>query len=333
MEIKRLEEIKEPLKKAVLTIGNFDGVHLGHQKIIKEVVSEAKKIKGQSVVMTFDPHPVRFFHPDKEFHLLTLCDEKAKIIEKLGVDILLCVRFNNELASLEPEEFIKAILVDKIGAKAVIIGRDYRFGKARKGDIKLLRKESKRYGFTVKVVNPVKIKGETISSTKIRNLILKGDVKKASAFLGRPYSIEGIVVKGTGRGASILGFPTANILSGAELIPQDGVYAVKVRIEEFSKERAEARSPKRRGFSEVTEESLFDGVMNIGKNPTFGNKERTLEVHILDFNGDIMHKTIKVYFIERLRKEKRFPSPEALRKAIKKDIEEAKEILSQRVSL
>jgi riboflavin kinase/FMN adenylyltransferase len=314
MEIKRLEDIKEPLKNTVLTIGNFDGVHFGHQKIIKEVVQSAKKQRGTSVVMTFDPHPAIFFNPEKEFHLLTLCDEKARIIEKLGVDILLCVKFDKTFANLEPEAFIKDILIERLRVKEIIIGPDYRFGKAKKGDIELLRREGKKYGFRVRVINPVKLKGEVISSTKIRSLIEKGDVKKAGLFLGRPYSIEGAVVKGTGRGSTILGFPTANILSGAELIPKKGVYAVKVSLEEPFQEKKK-------------KENLLDGVMNIGTNPTFGNQALTLEVHIMDFHEDILNRFIKVYFIERLRDEKKFPSAEALKKAIEQDIKEAKRLL------
>ncbi|MFN3739645.1 MAG: bifunctional riboflavin kinase/FAD synthetase [Thermodesulfovibrionales bacterium] len=315
MEIKRLEDIKEPPVRTVLTIGNFDGVHIGHQKIIKEVVSSAKRLKGTPVVMTFDPHPLRYLQPEKEFYLLTLCDEKAKIIEKLGVQILLCVKFDQSFASLEPEEFIKKILVDKLAIKEIIIGKDYRFGKAKKGDVNLLKREGKKYGFKVEVVNPVKIKGEIVSSSIIRSLIKKGEIKKVIDFLGRPYSIEGTVVRGTGRGSTILGFPTANILSGAELIPKEGVYVVKVEIEEpfVGKKKKEDR--------------LFNGVMNIGTNPTFGNQDLSLEVHILDFNEDILHKFIKVYFIERLRNEKKFASPDALKRAIKKDIEKARLLL------
>ncbi|MCX7793738.1 MAG: bifunctional riboflavin kinase/FAD synthetase [Thermodesulfovibrionales bacterium] len=317
MEIKRLEDIKEPPSRTVLTIGNFDGVHIGHQKIIKEVVEKAKSIKGTSVLMTFDPHPQKFFHPEKELHLLTLCDEKARIIEKFGIQVLLCVKFDWSFASLEPEEFIKKILVDSLGVKEIIIGKDYRFGKAKRGDIELLKKEGKRYGFNVKIIPPVKIKGQTVSSTKIRALIKKGDVKKAMEFLGRPYSIEGTVISGAGRGSRILGYPTANILSGSELIPKNGVYAVRVGIEEYH--------TGRKG-DQVT---LLNGVMNIGTNPTFGNKDLSLEVHIIDFHQDILNKFIKVYFIERLRNEKKFGNPEALKRAIEKDIEQAKTLLKK----
>lgn len=317
MEIKRLEDIEEPPLRTVLTIGNFDGVHVGHQRIIKELVEKAKKLRGTSVVMTFEPHPQRFFHPEKEFHLLTLCDEKARIIEKLGVQILLCVKFDQSFAGLKPEEFIKNILVDKLAVKEIIIGKDYRFGRAKKGDVELLKKEGRRFGFTVKVIPPVKIKGEIVSSSKIRSLIEKGEVKKAMEFLGRPYSIEGTVVKGTGRGSKILGFPTANILSGSELIPRDGVYAVKVKIDEYT------------GRRKSNHDMLFNGVMNIGTNPTFGNQDQSLEVHIFDFNEDILNKFIKIYFIDRLRNEKKFPNPESLKKAIEKDIEEAKRRLNR----
>lgn len=315
MEIKRLEEITKPFKKTVLTIGNFDGVHRGHQKIIREVVRSAKRLRGRSVVMTFDPHPVRFFHPEREFHLLTLCDEKAKIMKTLGVDVLLCVRFNRDFANLEPEEFIKEILVERLRIAELIIGSDYRFGKNKKGDIELLKKEGRRYGFRVRVINPVKVKGEIVSSSRIRRLIERGEMKKAMEFLGRPYSIEGIVVKGTGRGSSILGFPTANILSGAECIPKEGVYAVKVWIGGQS-------------LKDSPRNKLHNGVMNIGTNPTFGNKESTLEVHILDFSKDILNQPIKVYFIERLRNEKRFSGPEALSRAIRADIEKARKVLA-----
>ncbi len=315
MEIKKLENTNERIKKAIITIGNFDGVHLGHQKIIEEVVKTAKKIKGTSIVMTFDPHPMRFFHPEKRFPLLTLCDEKARIIEKFGIDILLCVTFNSEFASIEPEDFIKNILVDKLKIKHLIIGKDYRFGKDKKGDVKL----SKKYGFGITVVNPVKLKGTVIKSSRIRAMIQKGNVSGASKFLGRPYSIEGTVIKGTGRGSKILGFPTANILTSSELIPSDGVYAVKVKIE------SDLNNNKKN-----KKEILYNAVCNIGTNPTFGPNELSIEVHIPDFNMDLLHKMVKIYFIERIRPEKKFPGPEKLVLAIKKDIKKAMEILSRK---
>ncbi|MEW6068309.1 MAG: bifunctional riboflavin kinase/FAD synthetase [Nitrospirota bacterium] len=309
MEIVRgLENLNKQYPNTVLTIGNFDGVHIGHQKILTEVIKRAKEIKGTSSAMTFEPHPVKFFSPEKELRILTTFEEKAKLLEDMGIDVLLCISFNKEFSNLLPDEFIQDILVKKINVKEVIVGTNYAFGKNKKGTIDLLRRRGKRYGFTVRAISNVRLKGDIISSSRIRSLLSKGGVSEVSSILGRAYSIEGHVIKGKGRGKSLLNIPTANITTPLEVAPKEGVYAVRV------------------GFNS----SIYDGVCNIGKNPTFGNTDVSYEVHLFNFSGDLLGKDIRIYFVERLRGERHFSDPSSLEKQIREDIEHAKEILLEK---
>lgn len=306
--IKGIENFKKPYPNTVLTIGNYDGVHLGHQKILLNVVKRAKEIKGTSMVMTFEPHPVKVLIPEREIKLLTTFEEKARIIERSGIDVILCVTFDRNFANLKPDDFIKNVLVDRLNVKEIIVGSNYTFGKQKKGKIDLLRKRGKKYGFSVKAIRSVMIHGTVVSSSVIRSLILRGAVYEASLFLGRAYSIEGVVIKGKGRGARLLNVPTANIDTPFEVAPKDGVYAVKVRVQDV----------------------VYDGVANIGNNPTFGNSTTSYEVHLFDFDSDILNKNIRIYFIDRIRGEKKFPDIKALEEQIRKDMVKAKELLSKR---
>lgn len=306
--IKGIENLSKPFPNTVLTIGNYDGVHLGHQKILLNVVKRAKELKGTSMVMTFEPHPVRVLMPEKNIKLLTTFEEKVRIIEKFDVDVLLCVRFDKSFANLKPDDFIKDILVDRLRVKEVIVGSNYTFGRHKKGKIALLRRRGKKYGFSVRAIRSVSIHRTVVSSSTIRSLILRGAVNEASLYLGRAYSIEGVVIKGKGRGARLLNIPTANIDTPFEVAPKDGVYAVKVKIQDV----------------------IYDGVANIGNNPTFGNSTTSYEVHLFDFNSDILNQHIRIYFIDRIRGEKKFPDIKALEEQIKRDILNAKEILNKR---
>lgn len=303
--IKGLETLNKNYPNTVLTIGNFDGVHLGHQKILFEVIKKAQFINGTSMAMTFEPHPMRVLAPDRELRILTPFEEKAKLIANLGIDILLCINFNKEFANLLPDEFIENILVKKIHAKEIIVGPNYVFGKNKKGTIDLLRRRGKKFGFKVKVMRHACINGDIVSSSKIRSLLSKGDAFDVSTFLGRAYSIEGKVIKGKGRGKAILNIPTANITTPVEIAPRIGVYAVRV------------------GFNNT----ILEGVANIGTNPTFGNSEISYEVHLFNFSGNLLGKTMRIYFIKRIRDQHSFPNPESLEQQIRKDIETAKEIL------
>ncbi len=303
--IRSLNSTELPLNKAVATVGNFDGVHIGHRKIFQKVVERASETGGTSLVITFHPHPLRVLAPDRGVKMLTPLDDKLTLIEASGIDVVVVINFNRDFASLEPEEFVRRILLEGLGVVHLFVGHNYRFGRDKRGDTILLRRLSKKYGFKVNVVRNLKVAGVPVSSSRIRHLLGWGRVYEAASLLGRAYSIKGRVIKGSGRGADLLGVPTANLQTEYEVIPKEGVYAVKVRVGR----------------------QIYDGVANIGKNPTFGLQEPSYEVHILDFSKDLLGEEIRVYFIERLRGERRFKGPEQLRTQILLDIERARGIL------
>ena len=307
LKIKGLDALRKPFPNTVLTIGNFDSEHLGHRKIFQRVISRAKQLKGTSMVMTFYPHPVKVLAPERNVKLLTTTDEKERLIEDIGLDVLLYVRFSQEFSHILPDEFIKDILVDRIHVREIIVGSQYVFGRNKRGTVDLLRKRGKKYGFTVSAVRKAKVNGHIISSSLIRNLLLKGAVDEASIYLGRPYSIEGKVIKGKGRGKRLLDVPTANITTPVEIAPKEGVYAVRVGL----------------GGKK------YKAVANIGKNPTFGNRDVSYEVHLLNFSGNLMGKRLRVYFKKRIRGEKTFRDITGLQRQIRTDIQEAREILKR----
>jgi riboflavin kinase/FMN adenylyltransferase len=308
MEIIRgLENLNKTYPNTVLTIGNYDGIHLGHQKILSMVLKRAEEIGGTSMVMSFDPHPVKVLAPERNMKLLTTPEEKARLIEAMGIDVLLYVSFNKEFSRMLPEDFLHDVLVEKIHVKEIIVGANYAFGKNKKGTIDLLRRRGEKYGFSVKAVRDVMVHTHIVSSSTIRSLLLKGAVSEVSKFLGRAYSVEGTVIKGKGRGRSILHIPTANISTPVEIAPKEGVYAVKVGMKG----------------------SMYDGVANIGKNPTFGNAEVSYEVHVFNFDGDLLGENLRIYFVDRIRGERTFPDPVSLGKQIRDDIGQAKELLAE----
>lgn len=296
----------------VVTIGNFDGVHLGHQKIFRMVVEKAKKIKGTPIAITFSPHPVRVLAPEKGLKIITTFEDKAKLISSAGIKVLICINFDREFARMESDDFIRDILVDMIGTKWVIIGHNYAFGKAKKGRADLLRRRGRQYGFDVSVVRYAKVYGDIVSSSRVRSLILRGRVCETSRMLGRLYHIEGTVIKGAGRGASLMNIPTANIATTNELIPKEGVYAVKVSFDD---------------------KAVHNGVANIGNNPTFEGGKMSYEVHIFDFNRNILGEKLRIHFIDRIRDEKKFSGFKELEVQIKKDIEKARFIISKKNDL
>ncbi len=305
-----LEALERPYSGTVLTIGNYDGVHLGHQKILSAVVKKAAEINGTSMVMTFDPHPVKVIAPERNIRLLTTTEEKARLIESLGIHVLLLINFNKEFSSMLPDEFITEILIKKLNVSEVIVGDHYTFGKHKKGTIELLKKRGKLLGFTVQAIRNAKVHGTIVSSSAVRNLLQKGAVSEASQFLGRSYSIEGTVVKGKGRGQRNLHIPTANITTPVEIAPREGVYAVQVRVRD----------------------AVYDGVANIGKNPTFGNESVSYEVHLFSFSGNLLGEQIKIYFVDRIRGERTFPDATSLEKQIRDDIAYAKQLLSRKTT-
>ncbi len=307
--IENIDQIDTPFKNAVFTTGNFDGVHKGHQSLCQQVIEKARQINGTSVVMIFDPHPLETLGKPSPAPI-TKRDQKIELIEKCGIDILLCIQFDKAFASNTAINFIKEILVKKIGIKTIIMGADYSFGKNRIGNIELLKEQGKKLGFETIIsawTTDTDSGNKRISSTRIRKIVRDGRVDQAMKYLGRHYQIRGKVIKGRERGGSKLGFPTANIKLHDELCPKIGVYAVLVE----------------------TSIGNFKGVANIGFSPTFGDHIFTIEVHILDFNNDIYNTRIRVNMVKRLRDEKKFDSIEQLSEQIRQDIEISKEILEK----
>lgn len=300
-----IDKINRPLKNPVLTIGNFDGVHLGHQTLFDRVKHRAQSLNGESVVMTFHPHPLEVLSPGNGPVFITEHARKLRLIESCGIDIAIVVPFSQEFAQMSAQQFVKHILVDKIGVKALVVGYDYRFGCGREGNIDFLKDLGKKFDFDVEAVTGIKMDGKVVSSTAIRQFIKEGQLKEANSLLGRPYEISGTVVKGRDRGGRVLGFPTANIRISSQAPPKTGVYVVRVDIDG----------------------KIYGGAANLGYNPTFGDTELSLEVHIFNFSEDLYGKQIAVQFVDRLRDEKRFSGPEELAVQIQKDIEKAKQVL------
>ena len=306
--IRNLTALKAPVtKNAIVTIGVFDGVHLGHKEIITRVIERAKRLKTKSVILTFDPHPLKVLRPNYKIPTLISLNHRIKLIEDLGVDFLVILKFTKSISMLSPENFVRSILISRIGVKEVYVSRPFYFGKGARGDIRQLRNLANHYGFKVNVLRPKVIGGHIVSSSLIRRLIAEGDIHKASKFLGRRVSVFGTVVRGTSLGREI-GYPTANINPHHEAIPPAGVYAVLV---------------KHRGRT-------FKGVLNIGLRPTFyspRDKEPTIEVHIFGFDKDIYGKDLEVLFIKKLRDEVKFRNRKTLILQIRKDSKTALSIL------
>ncbi len=306
--VEGLEKIVSPYPGAVVTIGNFDGVHKGHQALFQKVRERADARRGTAVVITFEPHPLRVVTNQKTPPLITLYEQKVELISRAGLDVCLCIPFTLEFAAISAAAFVEKELVERIGMKEIVVGEDYAFGKNREGDINFLRSCASRLDFQVVCVNEVTYVGQTrISSTAIRETIQKGDMETAVRLLGRYYQIRGEVVTGRGRGGKMLGFPTANIKLVDELCPLQGVYAVRV----------------------IHQAMEYQGIANIGYSPTFDDHLFTVEVHILDFDRNITGSRLQVEFITRLRDEKRFDGIEALKTQIAEDIQVARTILSR----
>jgi riboflavin kinase/FMN adenylyltransferase len=299
-----LNELKEPLRNPVLTIGNFDGVHKGHLVLFDKVKARAEAINGQSAVMTFEPHPIKVMKPGNGPPLITPIKQKLDLISNAEMDVIFCLPFTRQFASISAEDFVQDILVDRLGIKEIVVGYDYTFGYRRLGNISLLQEMGNKLGFKVHVVDPIRLEDSLVSSTSIRELVQEGNLSEAKKLLGRDYQICGTVVKGKNRGGRLLGFPTANLKLIDELIPKGGVYAVTV----------------------IINDRTYYGVTNIGYNPTFGVEALSVETHLLDFSEDILGETIRINFIKRLRDEKTYGSVEELADQIARDVQEAKEL-------
>jgi len=299
--------IPERFTRPVLTIGNYDGIHVGHRKIIEQVKQKAKELSGTSMLMTFHPHPMSVLRPEKYTRIITPLYVKKRLIEETGIDVLIIVPFNDEFRGIEPERFIRKILIDKIGVAGIVVGYDFRFGKDGAGDIRMLRGFVEDYDLYLGVVDAVTVDGEKVGSNGIRKLIAAGDVAKAKKLLERPHMIDGVVVRGDSRGREI-GFPTINLATAFELVPKEGVYITEVKI------------GGRR----------YPSVTNIGYNPTFNHdRELTVETYILGFSEDIYGKEVYLYFHERIRPEMKFRSVGDLQTRITKDVETARKYFSK----
>ncbi len=286
------------LKKTCAAIGIFDGVHRGHQYLIKKMTACARRLGAQPIVITFFPHPAHVLRPDLKLGYLTSLDERFRLLGDLGVTACLVIPFNRTFAKIEPQKFIKDILVKKSGVKAVFVGEDFRFGKDRSGDIALFEKLALECGYEMHAVPGLKQGRTVISSTRIRQSVGEGKLKEAGQLLGRGVSISGHVVKGSERGKG-LGFPTANIAYEADILPPQGVYIVKILLGK----------------------KVYPAVANIGTRPSFEKQisKLHLEAHILDFSKDIYGKRLEVVFLKKIRNEKKFSSPEELVRQIQRD--------------
>ncbi|TAL61423.1 MAG: bifunctional riboflavin kinase/FAD synthetase [Bacteroidetes bacterium] len=295
-------------KNAAVTIGTFDGVHLGHQKIIQQLKEAAASVNGESVIFTFYPHPRMVLHPDDDsLKLLSTEEEKKELLEKFGVEHLIIHPFTKEFSRITYMEYVRDVLVSKLKVKKLIIGYNHHFGRNREGSFQQLKKLAPVYGFDLEKIPAQVVNKVEISSTKIRKALEGGDIKTANKFLGYEYSIKGKVIKGKGLGKE-LGYPTANMVveDKYKLIPADGIYAVTVEIEN----------------------KVYKGMMSIGVNPTISeNGTKSVEVNIFDFDKEIYGENIRIFFRQRLRDEKKFENMDALKKAIDGDKEKSLKIL------
>jgi riboflavin kinase/FMN adenylyltransferase len=298
MKIYRSIEDYDEDKRSVVTIGTFDGIHLGHQKILSRLIKSSKNKDLNSVVLTFFPHPRIILNKYNEVKMIDTLDEKIIHLNEIGIDSLVIHPFDKNFSLLSANQFIKDFLVDKLKIKHIIIGYDHRFGKGREASVTDLKNYADDYDFTVEEIKAQEIEKITVSSTKIRNSINQGDIKTTEKYLGRSFNLTGKIVKGDGLGKKI-NYPTANIFieETYKIIPKDGVYLVET----------------------IIEDKLFNGMMNIGHRPTIGTNVKSIEVHLFNFNEDIYGKVISIKMISKIRDEKKFSSIQALKEQLVKD--------------
>jgi len=297
-----LARFGEQRPPTAMTIGNFDGVHLGHQQILRRVVERAEKSNWMSAVLTFFPHPARVLRPQQAPPLLATLDQRLAAFGAAKIDAALVLNFDRALAQVTAEDFVQRYLVETMRAKAVLVGETFRFGHRQAGDVNLLRELGNRWGFEVDVVPPVTMEGVAVSSTAVREAVRDGRMEDARKLLGRPYALAGQIRPGTGQGRKLV-VPTLNLASDQELLPKMGVYAAEVALDG----------------------KVYRAATNVGVRPTFDGARTTVESHLLDFNESRISGPVEVRFLTRLRDEKKFSGPEALREQVLKDIERARE--------
>jgi riboflavin kinase / FMN adenylyltransferase len=294
---------------ATVTVGSFDGVHLGHQAVLREIDRRARAAGRVSLLVTFDPHPLEVVNPEAAPPLLTTGAERLEILAQSPLDYVMLLRFDRHLAGLTPEQFVREVLLERCAVKELVIGHDHGFGRGRSGDVETLRRLGRAQGFEVDVVDPVDVGGQHVSSSRIRRAVAGGDLAGAAAMLGRPYGVVGRVVEGERRGR-LLGVPTINLseISPRKLLPPDGVYAVRV---EWRGGRA-------------------GGMMNQGSRPTFNDGRRVLEAHLFGFEGNLYGEWVRIEWVERLRDVERFGSVEQLQQQLERDRVRAEAVLAAR---
>ncbi len=296
------------LHNAVVTTGTFDGVHIGHRKVLNQLKESARKNNGESVVLTFFPHPRMVLYPDESnIKLINTIEERIELLAKEEIDHLIVHPFSYEFSRISSLEFVRNILVEKIGTKKLIIGYDHRFGRNREGSFEHLKEFGPLYGFDVEEISAFEVQQINVSSTKIRHSLEIGEIIAANHFLGRPFFITGIIEKGNQVGRKI-GFPTANlhIPQDYKLVPAEGVYAIKALINN----------------------ELFNGMLNIGKRPTVNGENKTIEVHLFDFNAEIYNREMRVFFYHRIRDEKKFDTLQALQQQLTEDEQTVRRLLA-----
>jgi len=296
------------LVRPVLTIGNFDGIHLGHRAIMDTIIERARSLGGESVVLTFDPHPRKVLQPNRAPSLLATREQKLEALEAIGIDVVILQPFDLEFAKTSPEDFVHKIVFDRIDPAEVFVGYDFHFGRDREGSMAALSQIGARLGFSVTIIPEIRINDRDVNSTRIRSLLAEGEVEEAANLLGRPFSVRSKVLEGERRGRT-LGFPTANLAPKNEILPAVGVYAGEFRIL-LEGQSADTRHP---------------AVINVGNRPTFYKEGRLLaEAHLLDFDGDLYGLPVELSFCHRLRQEQKFPGPEELKVQIAADIKSAR---------
>jgi riboflavin kinase/FMN adenylyltransferase len=299
------EAAPRPCHGGAVAVGKFDGVHLGHAALVRQAVALARRLGGPAVVVTFDPHPLTLLRPDQATLLLTTPQDRADLLHRAGADHVVTLRTTHELLGLSAADFYEQVLRRRLGARALVEGPNFRFGRGREGDVELLRRLCAQSGVELSIVKPVTVDGTEASSGLVRAALLRGDVKAAGELLGRPYRIRGMVGTGQKRGRTI-GFPTANLEQVTTVIPADGVYAAYA-------------------FHEA--DDAWPATVNVGGNPTFGEHARKIEAYLLEFTGDLYGKSLRLDFVERLRETKTFAGKHELTEQLRRDAERAREIL------
>ena len=313
--VQGIEDLRRRLVRPVLTIGNFDGVHLGHRAILQTVTERARSLAGEAVLYTFDPHPRKVLRPDRAPSLIATLDQKIELLEAAGIDVLIVENFDLDFAKTEPEAFVREYIHHRITPVEVYVGYDFHFGRDREGSMRLLTETGPRLGFSVTIIPEVTMEDRDVNSTRIRQLLAAGQTAEAARLLGRPFSARGSIVEGMRRGREI-GFPTANLAHENEILPKPGVYVCEMRFLD------EGDPPAG---------SFWPAVTNLGYRPTYDDqRDLVAEAHLLDFSGDLYGRRVDLNFLKRLREEEKLSSPQALAGQIRRDVEAGRKWFAER---